>query len=123
MFLSISQRSPGYCSVRQAIAVSREVQKQLRECAQKASLDFLSKPAYNVKYEGLYPLSPDGLTDQVSWSVGNDAPTTTSASQNTYHNIYVPTAKERRRQRILDEAIEKQERAEEVVRAVKFIPL
>lgn len=47
------------------------------------------------RYIGCYPIDPDGLVQQVSWSIGGGA--TTTASTNTEHNADVPPYPARRR--------------------------
>lgn len=47
-------------------------------------------------YIGVYPIDPDGLTQQVSWTVGGGGPSTT-ASANSEHDANVPPYYVRRR--------------------------
>jgi hypothetical protein len=50
-----------------------------------------------VTYPGLVSISPDGLTQQVTWSGGGKQETTTTASQAQRHNRFVPPREEYRR--------------------------
>ena len=53
-------------------------------------------PGESRQYIGLYPIDPDGLIQQVSWSLGKSGPTTT-ASANGEHSTVVPAYPARRR--------------------------
>lgn len=49
-----------------------------------------------INYARLMAISPDGLTQQVSWSGGGNRPPRTVASQAQRHNRYIPTTDEYR---------------------------
>ena len=49
-----------------------------------------------VNYEQLIPLSPDGLTQQITWSGGGRRPPRTTVSQAQRHNRFVPPLDEQR---------------------------
>jgi hypothetical protein len=52
--------------------------------------------AASATYAGIVPINPDGSIRQVTWKVGN-GPATTTASQNSEHDPFVPPFPERRR--------------------------
>lgn len=51
--------------------------------------------AATIHYPGVVGIEPDGAIAQVTWQVGG-SPAMTTASRNTEHTYYLPTAKERR---------------------------
>lgn len=68
-----------------------ETEEILRSHAENTAAAFMPRLGWNVQYEGLLPISPDGAITQVTWNVGNISTTTTEASRNVRHNNYVPT--------------------------------
>lgn len=67
------------------------------------------------KYIGIYPIDPDGLRQQVTWTIGSQADTI--ASTNTEHSTVVLPYPQRRRQELLppDSAARFANRAEQAI--------
>jgi hypothetical protein len=49
-----------------------------------------------VTYDGLMPITLDGLLQQITWSASNTTPATTTASQAQRHNRYIPGLEKQR---------------------------
>lgn len=69
-------------------------------------------------YAGIFPIDPDGAVQQVTWSVGGNAPATTEVSRNTEHARYLPGFAERRQKEVVTNFAAAFERADKAKAAL-----
>lgn len=80
------------------VATNRdELIPQANYYLQAAVREYELDAAATIQYPGVVGLEPDGAIGQVTWQVGGNSAAMTTASRNTEHTYYLPTAKERRR--------------------------
>lgn len=73
------------------------VEKESDHYLDAAMKEFETDETLTLEYAGLVFLGLDGLTSQVSWTLGNGQAAVTKASQGDEHDIYTPSYAERRR--------------------------
>jgi hypothetical protein len=76
-----------------------EIQQELEHCRDTILATYGLQNGGTVNYQKLIPISPDGLTQQITWSGGGQRPPRTVASQAQRHNRYIASPKELRERR------------------------
>jgi hypothetical protein len=72
-----------------------------------AALEYQTGPAQDASFPGLLPIDPDGLIQQVSWSVGGGSPVMTQVSSNCEHTPHLPPYRQRMKMREMDDLLNK----------------